>query len=555
MSDFQKKVFTFTIKTMRFKIFFLILSLFFCLNNTQAQINNKKPKLIVGLVIDQMRWDYLYRYANRYTDGGFKRLQKNGYSFENTFIPYTPTVTAAGHACIYTGAVPATNGIVGNDWYDKATNKKMYCTDDSTVHGIGNNDEQGKMSPRNLYATTITDELRLSNNFKSKVIGIALKDRGAILPAGHSANTAYWYDDVTGKWITSNYYANTLPAWVTDYNAKNKVSTYMTQDWNTIYPIATYTQSTNDDNNNETDLGELKSHKFPYKLSLLDKKKYSIFKYTPYANSYSFDFAKETIVNENMGSGPETDFLALSISSTDYIGHTFGPNSIETEDTYLRLDKDIAEFLKFLDLKIGTNNYTLFLSADHGAAHTVNFLKDNKLPAGIIDSKGLKADLKKLCIDAFGLDAILDIQNFQIYLDYNLIKKNNIDDNIVTATIIAFLKEKEFVQNALDLNNLQAQTIAEPIKTRLINGYDNKRSGDIQIILKPGFSTYKTGTGHTVWNPYDAHIPLIFYGNGIVKGKTHSETYMTDIAPTLAALLNIQMPSGCVGKALVEVVK
>lgn len=514
-----------------------------------------KPKLIVGLVIDQMRWDYLYRFSNRYTEKGFKRLLKKGYSFENTMIPYVPTVTAAGHTCIYTGAVPATNGIVGNNWYEKSTKKNMYCTDDSTVHGVGNNDAQGKMSPKNLYTTTITDELRLSNNFKSKVIGIALKDRGAILPAGHTANAAYWYDDVAGKWITSNHYMDVLPTWVNNFNELDKVSKYMLQDWNTLYPINSYSQSTKDDNENEADLGELKSHIFPYKLSNIKNNKFSVFKYTPYANIFSFDFAKEAIINENMGKGPETDFLTLSISSTDYIGHTFGPNSIEIEDTYLRLDNDIANFLQFLDAKIGANNYTLFLTADHGAAHAVNFLRENKIPSENFSITTLEKELTKILLDTFAIKPILANDNFQLYVDYDLIEKKGLDRQKITELIIKTLRQKPYVLNVFELSKLSGETIAEPMKTRFTNGYDQQRSGDIQILLKPGYSTYKKGTGHTLWNPYDSHIPLLFFGWGINQGKTNREVYMTDIAPTIAALLQIQMPSGNVGKALVEITK
>ena len=534
------------------------LSIFFISINVFSQPKNApltKPKLVVGLVIDQMRWDYLYRFAARYGEGGFKRLQKKGYSFENTMIPYIPTVTAAGHTCIYTGGVPATHGIVGNNWYDKQLKKDVYCTEDSTVIGLGNGDSQGKMSPRNLFTTTVADELKLSNNFKSKVIGIALKDRGAILPAGHTANAAYWYDDVSGNWISSSYYGTELPQWVTKFNKKDEAGHFMKQYWNTLYPINTYTQSTLDDSKSETDIAELKTHIFPYKLNEVTKKKYSVFKATPFANTFTFDFAKDAIINENLGKNTVTDFLTISISSTDYIGHTFGPNSIEIEDTYLRLDEDIAEFLKFLDLKVGVNNYTIFLSADHGAAHALNFLKENKIPTAYFKPSKIETELKKICVDSFGINPIISEDNYQLYIDYNLIQKNNIDEAKVNKIIIEYLKSKPFVQDAFELKNINLATIAEPIKTRCINGYNSLRSGDIQFIIKSGFTTYEKGTGHSVWNPYDAHIPLLFYGWGIPFGKTNREVYMTDIAPTIAALLQIQMPSGNVGKALTEIVK
>src|SRR5882672_2820382 len=205
-----------------------------------------RPKLVVGLVVDQMRWDYLYRYYDRYQAGGFKRLLNDGFTCENTNIDYIPTVTAAGHTCIYTGSVPAIHGIAGNDFIIQATGKSMYCTDDSTVRAVGSTSRAGQMSPRNLLVTTVTDELRLATNFRSKVIGIALKDRGGILPAGHSANAAYWFDDASGNWISSTYYMTDLPAWVKKFNDQKIPEKYLKQDWNPLYPVETYLQSSPD---------------------------------------------------------------------------------------------------------------------------------------------------------------------------------------------------------------------------------------------------------------------------------------------------------------------
>jgi predicted AlkP superfamily pyrophosphatase or phosphodiesterase len=548
---------------MNVKPFFALLLVFCFSKNLSAQKITtaskaaNKPKIVVGIVIDQMRWDYLYRYSNRYSNAGFNRLIKKGYSFENTFIPYVPTYTAVGHSCIYTGAVPATSGIVGNNWYEKTIRKNMYCTDDSTVQGLGNNDAAGKMSPRNLWPTTITDELRLSNNFESKVIGIALKDRGAILPAGHSANAAYWYDEKTGKWITSNYYMTALPTWVNNFNAKDAVAAMMRTDWNTLYPINTYTQSTVDDKAYEVDLPGTKSHTFPYALSALTTTKYSTFKFTPYSATFTFDFAKDAIVNEKLGAGKATDFLTISISSTDYMGHTFGPNAVEAEDTYLRLDKDIADFLNYLDTKMGKNNYLVFLSADHGAAHVPSFLEEHNIPSGVFSESILAKDLNKIVEDNVGISkVVMNLQNYQVYVDYDLIKSNNKNAQEINELIVKTLKAQPYITNAFETQKLASTTLAEPMKTMLTNGYTPTRSGDIQFVIKPGyFDGSNKGTTHGLWNPYDAHIPLLFYGLGIKSGKTNRETYMTDIAPTIAALLQIQMPSGSVGKVLEEVVK
>lgn len=525
--------------------------------NLSAQQQPAKPKLVVGIVIDQMRWDYLYRFNQLYNDSGFKRLLSEGFSCDNTLIPYTPTYTAPGHTCIYTGSVPAIHGIVGNNWYDKTLNKLVYCTDDSTVTTVGNNSDAGKMSPENMWTTTITDELRLSNNFKSKVIGIALKDRGAILPAGHSANAAYWYDDKGGKWISSTYYMPEIPAWVKDFNAKDAAANYMGKDWNTLLPIDKYDLSTPDNEPYETSIFGETTVTFPHKLSAIGASKYTSFRTTPFANTFTFDFAKQAIENEKLGSNTVTDFLTVSISSTDYIGHSFGPNSIEIEDTYLRLDKDIADFLHWLDQKLGKENYLIFLTADHGVAHVPAFLSEHKLPGGTFSDADFTKEINQAIETKFGVkNVVQSVQNYQVYLNFADVAKQGKDKQAVVNTVINLLQQKPFIIDVFETDKIMQATIAEPQKQMMTNGYNPKRSGDIQFTFKPGyFDGGNKGTTHGLWNPYDAHIPLLFFGWKIPHGKTNRETYMTDISATVAAMLHIQMPSGCVGKVITEVAK
>jgi predicted AlkP superfamily pyrophosphatase or phosphodiesterase len=521
---------------------------------TTAQVS--RPKLVVGIVIDQMRWDYLYRFNELYSDNGFKRMLRDGFSAENTLVPYVPTYTAVGHTCIYTGSVPAITGIVGNTWFDKLTGKNVYCTDDSTVSTVGSTSRAGKMSPDNLWVTTITDELRLSNNFKSRVIGIALKDRGAILPAGHSANAAYWYD--AGKWITSTHYMTVLPAWVDEFNAKDLAGKYMSKDWTTLLEADKYDQSTADDKPYETPIKGEKTVTFPHRLSSIpDSIKYESFRTTPFGNDFTFDFAKAALVNENMGGNGVTDFLAISISSTDYVGHAFGPNSVEIEDTYLRLDAAIGDFLHFLDEKLGKGNYTVFLSADHAVAHIPAFLAEHKIPGGNFDEGDIKKELNRMIEADFGLkNVVLSLQNYQVYLDLDELGRHGKDIAAVKSAVIKALESKPFILSAFETDKLESVTLPEPQKKMFANGYNIKRSGDIQFTLKPGyFDGGKKGTTHGLWNPYDAHIPLLFFGWGVKPGKLNRETYMTDISATLAAMLKIQMPSGCVGKVITEAMK
>lgn len=515
-----------------------------------------KPKLVVGLVVDQMRWDYLYRFRQQYSRGGFNRMMKEGFSCENTMISHLPTYTAVGHTGVYTGSVPAFHGIVANYWYDKSIKNTVYCSDDSTVTGVGSNTIAGKMSPVNMWTNTITDELRLSNQFQSKVIGISLKDRGAIFPAGHSANAAYWYDEYVGKWISSTYYMKELPQWVNDFNARDRVTALMTQDWNTLLPIADYKLSDEDVVPYESHVPGEEGNGFPHRLSAIKAQKNSAIRYTPHGNTYTLEFAKATIQKESLGKGTATDFLAVSLSSTDYAGHEFGPNSIELQDMYLRLDLEFAAFFSYLDSSLGKGNYLVFLTADHGAAHVSGFLQKNKMPAGIYSESRLGKEINDMVEEKFGFKkAVAKFDNSQVYLQLAELKKEGKDTDSIIQSIKTFLMAKPFITDVQELDEIAEATIAEPVKSRIINSYTPKRCGDLQVFFKAGYMDRDgKGTTHGMWNPYDAHIPLVWMGWGIKPGKTHRETYMTDIAATLAALLNIQMPNGCVGKVITEII-
>lgn len=538
------------------KYFFILCVTAIAVSSFSQQV--KRPKLVVGIVVDQMRWDYLYRYQHRYANnGGFKRLMTKGLNCNNTLIPYTPTYTGCGHASIYTGSVPAIHGITGNNWFDNELQQNVYCTEDANRTTVGSTTvEAGKMSPANMFTTTICDELKLATNFRSKVIGVALKDRGGILPAGHSADAAYWYDNKTGNWITSTFYMNALPAWVTEFNQKKMVDEFYKQGWNTMYPINTYTQSTADENNFEV---QVLGKSFPYVLSPLIGRNYSLILSTPFGNTLTTMFSKLAIEKEQMGADSITDFLAVSYSSTDYIGHAYAPNSIEIEDTYLRLDKEIGEMLDYLDAKIGTDEYIVFLSADHGAAHNPKFMQQNKMPAGNVLTTKIGETINGKLKEKFGEpDLILDIINFQVVLNLPKIKNNRkLNLSEIQEEVVDLLQNEPSVLNAFVLEKLGLAPLNSTLKNMITNGYYKKRSGQIQIIVKPqwleGFEN--GGTTHGLWNPYDAHIPLLWYGFTIKPGVLYREVYMIDIAATLAALLHIQAPNGSVGKVIEEVLK
>lgn len=536
-------------------ISFLSMALLGC-GTASAQQSNaaaiERPKLVVGIVVDQMRWDYLYRYQKRYTDGGFKRLLGEGFSCENTMIPYVPSVTAIGHTCIYTGSVPSIHGIAGNNFVKDG--KKVYCTDDDSVKPVGTTSVAALMSPRNLWVSTIGDEMKIASNGRAKVVGVALKDRASILPTGHNPNGAFWFDDQTGCFITSSYYMDHLPKWVEAFNDKRLPEQYLSQKWNTLYPKNTYTESTTDENEYENGIREGVKATLPLNLPELYKKYgYGIIRNTPFGNSLTLDMAKAAIDGEQLGADDETDLLAVSCSSTDYIGHQVGTHAIETEDTYLRLDKAIADFLAYLDSKVGKGNYLVFLSADHGAMNNAAFLQDRRIPAGSWDASATAKKLNHVLAKEYpeAGDIVKTVMNYQVFFNRDVIKSKQLDFDNIKQTVVNVLKEDPSVQYACDMAKASTESIPEEVKSRIINGYNRERSGDVVIILKPNFYAHgMKGTDHGAWNSYDTHIPLVFMGWGIKHGATTKQTFMTDIAPTIAAMLHVQAPNGCVGKSI-----
>lgn len=517
-----------------------------------AQLN--RPKLVVGIVVDQMRWDYLYRYYDLYSDGGFKRMINEGFSCNNTLINYLPSYTAVGHSSIFTGSVPAINGITGNNWIYTNTGKSTYCTDDDSVQTVGATGTAGQMSPRNLLSTTITDELRLATNFEGKVVGVSLKDRASILPAGHNPTGAYWLDDHSGHFITSTYYRKELPGWVAGFNQQGLPGKLMSGQWKPLLPIAAYKQSTKDNEPWEGILPGAKEPVFPYDLKAAYAKDKESLRQTPFGNTLTLEFAEAAIDGEQLGQDNTTDFLTINCASTDYSGHLVGPNAIEIEDVYLRLDKDLATFFSYLDKKVGKANYLVFLSADHGGANAVGFMQHNKMPTGYTTSlrDGLNNHLQK----AFQVGKLVtSFLNEQVHFNRQLIETSKLDLDAIKNSTIAYLNQQPEIAFVMDASKPGSAGIPGVIKEMIINGYNKDRSGAIKIIYKSGMMSghYKTGTTHGSWYAYDTHIPLIFMGWKIPHGSTNKTLHITDIAPTLAALLHIQMPSGCIGDPITTI--
>ena len=521
---------------------------------------SSKPKLIVGIVIDQMRWDYINQFKSHFTSQqGFMRFVNEGASCNNNFIPYVPTVTACGHAAVYTGSTPALHGIAGNQWYDNYQQRTVYCVEDPTVVSVGvEGSSAGKMSPVNVWTTTLGDEIKLANNFKSKVYGISIKDRGAIIPAGHSADGAFWYDSKSGNFISSTYYGKSLPKWVSEYNSLHRVDSFYTKGWSLSLAKSVYEANCDGDINayESTPLGA-EQKGFPYTLNQFIGKDYGKISSTPYGNSIVAEMAEKALISEQLGKDDITDLLAISFSSPDYIGHSFGPNSWETLDSYVKLDAVIAQLFASLDQQVGKNNYTVFLTADHAVANIPDFSKKHKIPGGLISESGIKKELGQLLLKQGLSDKLISaINEYNIHFNHPLMDSLGVSQDKLVQIVRQYVEQKPGIVQVIESRQAATAALPQELRERIVNGYNPQRSGDLFIMTKSGYMDgYATGTNHGVFYNYDAHIPLLWYGNGIKKGQVNSVNYMTDIAPTVTTLLGIQMPSGSIGKPILEVLK
>jgi predicted AlkP superfamily pyrophosphatase or phosphodiesterase len=539
----------------------LVFSIFSSCNLTPKASGSDldKPKLVVSIVVDQMRFDNLDKYKESYSNNGFNRLIREGFNLKNNHFNYVPTVTGPGHSSISTGSTPKTHGIVGNNWFNKKTQKDVYCTTDLNYENLGGNAYSAKMSPNNLLVNTLGDLNRIENDMNSKTISIAIKDRGSILMGGRKANAAYWfYGKDKGEWVSSKYYMEELPEWVDNFNNSDIVSTYIGE-WNTLYDINSYKESRSDDNNFEKSFKGHPSVTFPYDLNKLKHLNdgYDMLKETPFGNNLTTDFAIEAISNEKLGKDQFTDVLTISYSSTDYIGHNFGVDAKETQDAYLRLDLEIERLLYFLDSYVGENEYTLFLTADHGASKIPAYLNSIGVKSQNIEEGTVKNILKDVLFKSYGSNQLISkVMNSQIYLNDEIINSLNLSFNSIEKTIINTLNQLEYIDKVYTSEDIINGNFDSGYELLIQNGYNVLRSGDIIFKLKENVISYgNKGTTHGSGYTYDTHVPLIFFGKKIVQGESNVKTKITDIAPTIAKLLGLKKMSDSTGEVLGFVIK
>jgi len=539
--------------------FVLILGLLFSTN--AQQINS--PKLVVGIVVDQMSYDYIYRYSNKFCDKGFNKLILNGFNCRNTQYNYIPTYTGPGHASIYTGTTPSNHGIVGNDWYDRDKNTLINCVEDSAVKPVGTNSLYGFCSPINLKTNTITDQLKMTYP-NSKVISMSIKNRGAILPGGHLSDGSYWYDYDTGDFITSTFFKEQMPKWVNKFNEDDFIEKKMKGEWNTILNITEYIESRSDNSKYEHLLPGKKTPTFPYDLNSMSQigDKYELFVYTPFANTYLTDFAIESIDNEDLGKDGQTDMLCISYSTPDILGHAFGPYSVEIEDMYIRLDLEIKKLIENLNKKVGEDNFVLFLTADHAVVPVPQYLIDNKLPGGYFFIDECLNKLRDSVVGKYGEDLVLIQKNLNIYLNHNRINHLKLDRIEVSKFVAKLIQEWDAVKSVYTADQLYSNSISNELLDMVSKGYHYRESGDVIFTLEPGYLPKSTdshlarkGTSHGSAYSYDTHVPLLWYGKNIPVGEAFRKINISDISATLAHILYLQNPNSLTGKPILELFK
>jgi predicted AlkP superfamily pyrophosphatase or phosphodiesterase len=540
---------------------FLVLAFLFLSFHNFGQIS-ERPKLVVGIVVDQMCYDYLYRFEKKYCKDGLLLLRDKGVNCRNVNYDYVPTYTGPGHASIYTGTTPATHGIVGNDWYDVNIKRSINCVEDTAVLSVGTSSLEGKCSPRNLKVHTITDQLKLSIP-GAKVISMSIKDRGAILPGGHLSDGSYWYDYASGNFITSTFFRPELPEWVTKFNANGYPEAAMSGIWDTYLPIDDYTESDEDDRKYEHLLPGSEKPTFPYDLKAMLAKSgsspYDLFTSTPFANNYLTDFALEALKNEGLGLDEIPDMLCISYSSPDIIGHSFGPYSKEIEDTYIRLDLEIARLIQELERTVGKKNFVLFLTADHAVVPIPQFLTDNGLPGGYFFLEAAMNELRAYSISKYGRDLIEEQDNLNVYLNSEAIEELKLDHEEVANDLAAVIREWDEVKGVYTARELRTTGHSDKWKRMVSKGYHKEESGDIIFILEAGYlpktrpsETTHKGTSHGSAYSYDTHVPLLWYG-GKLKGKgTVRPMDITDISATLTHIFKLQQPSNIEGTPIFE---
>ena len=540
-------------------IFFLIL-VFVKLHGQGAYLPPDKPKLVIGIVVEELNYNQLEKFHDKLCENGIKKLINEGTYFKNASYEYLLTQSAPGHATIATGAEPSFHGITSDNWYTPLKNELINCTKDVSVNSVGGSFESGLHSPVNLLVSTFSDELAIATNKKAKVFGVGLKESSAIFSAGHTANAAYWFDNTTGTWMSSSYYISALPDWVNDFNAMKFSDTYLNSTWNLLRPAKDYADCLPDSNSFEIGFNNI--NYFPYDLKKLrsgntfsSKNDYSLLRETPFGNSLTTNFAIRLIQKERLGKDNVTDYLSICYSATDYIGHRFGPSSVEMGDAILRLDDDIKNLLTFINDSIGKKNVLIYFTAAHGISEIPAVLEKNRIPSGYFQQNQALQLLRSYLNAIYGEgEWVKGYSERQIFLNRTLIEDARLSLDDVQKKVARFLVQFTGVEAAYPYSAFEANDFGNGNLKRIINNFSPQRSGDVIVILNPGW-VEKVNDFVTNYNSpyeYDSHVPLIWYGWTVNRATVTRQVNITDIAATLSTLCKIPYPNACTGEPMFE---
>jgi len=524
------------------------------------KIPPQKPKLIVGITVSGMQYDYLSVYWDKFSDGGFRKMATTGANCKNARYNYLITDPSAGYASIATGTRPSEHGIVSDYWYRRISNEIVNSIEDKDETSVGGSYGSGSYSPRALNSRTLSDEVRVKSRFRSRSIGIAMDPKAAILMAGHTATGAYWLDPARATWITSSFYTDSLPGWVKEFNEKNYRDLYLDRTWETLLPIAEYGESMLDNNPYETGIrGQIT---FPYDLARISSdgkggRDYSVLMTTPWGNTYTKDMAIAAIVNEELGQHDVTDMIHIGFNATEYLADHYSTWSVETQDTYLRLDQDIAHLLEFLDDQLGMENVLVYLTAENALAVDPNYLAESRIPSGFFNYRTSISLLRSYLNAVYGRgDWVSFYYAQQIYLNQQLIEDSNLSLKDVQDKVARFMVQMNGVSNAVQSYVLQQNYFTDGVLNRIQNSYYQKRSGDVILYLTPGWVEHSNiGSGEYAEFRYTSHVPLIFYGWKINRVTIPYQVSPTDIAPSIASFLEISLPDNATGVVIPELVK
>ena len=538
----------------------LLISVFVKLSGQGAYLPPDKPRLVIGIVVEQLKYDQLEKFRDRFGENGIKRLLNEGTYFKNASFEYMLTQSAPGHATISTGSEPSFHGITSDSWYLPLRNELIYCTKDIKVNPVGGSFEAGLHSPVNLQASTFSDELEMATNKNAKVFGVGMKENSAIFSAGHAADGAYWFDNTTGTWMSSTYYIDTLPVWVNDFNAMKFSESYLNNTWNLFRPEQDYADCLADSNNFEAGFNAV--NYFPYDLKKMRSKgifnsrnDFSLLRETPFGNSFTTSFAIRLIEKEGLGKDVVTDYLSICYSSTDYIGHRFGPSSVEMGDAILRLDDEIKNLLTYLNDSIGKKNILIYFTSAHGISEIPAVLENNRIPAGYFKQNQALQLLRSYLNAVYGEgDWVKGYSERQVFLNRTLIEDARLPLEEVQKKVARFLVQFTGVAAAYPYSAFEANDFRNGNLKRIINSFNPQRSGDVIVTLNPGW-VEKEGdyvTNHNSPYEYDSHVPLIWYGWSVNRASVTRKVNMTDIAATLSSLCKVPYPNACTGEPLFE---